>query len=300
MEKYAKKLLKYIRKGARNFMIWLAVSFSFLTTLVFENEISSFLSKSGITISNIFSFVVDRPVILFISPVLVLTVFLVWAVYRVFIEHNWDDVLFANVYPSGSAFPFARIQMDNKNDDYLKGCKAELINCKLINDFRKDDEKYYYQPDNHVFPVTLAWFVDGKEIYSPINIAREGQAFILVAVSDPTDKKALARFCTNIKDNAPIISMHTGEYRAIIKVFAELKDTPLEPKTLDRIIFFSDGNLLLQDNEINVPSKRRIASKPATQHSVQRTAGILRRFQAFFKHRKSPAPKPNPRPPSRR
>src|SRR3972149_2267573 len=210
MAKYTKKYSKYLRKGARKMMILLAISLSFLAGLVFENEISAYLSRFGITINNGFLFVSENQIIFFVLPALVLTGYFAWAFYKVFTEHNWDDVIFQNSNPSGSSFPFARIQIDNKNDDYLKGCKAELVSCKLINDFRKDDNKYYYQSDNHVFPATLAWLVDGKEIYNPINIAREGQAFTSIRVSYPADKKALARFSTNIKDKAPIISMHTG------------------------------------------------------------------------------------------
>jgi hypothetical protein len=286
MAKYAKKYFKYIRKGARVAMILITSASVYSFILVRDNAVSSFLSKIGIKINDVFSFITDKPYFL---PILILSAFFVWAFYKVVTEHNWDDVLFENVNPAGISFPYARIKVENTNNEYIKKCRAELESFELLQDFRHN--KYMYDSDKHVLPVNLAWVVDGKEIYTPIDIDRNGKCFISVAVSDPLEKDALAIFSTNVKGGSPIVSMHAGEYRAKIKVYADINDEPLAPIVLDKTIYFQDGRLFLKDF---------VASKTATQQSVHLTGGILRRFQAFLKRRVFSAPKQNLRPPTRK
>jgi hypothetical protein len=286
MAKYAKKYLKYIRKGARVAMILIASASVYSFILVRDNAISSFLSKIGITINDVFSSLTDNP---FLLPVLILSAFLVWAFYKVITEHNWDDVLFENINPAGLSFPHIRIKVENKNDENLKNCVAKLESVDLVKDFREN--KYFYDSETNVLPVNLAWFFNGKEEYNPIDIPRNGKASISIAVSEPLEKDAHAIFCTDIKSGSPIVSMHAGEYRAKINVYAELDDKPLSPIVLDKTIYFQDGRLFFKDF---------VASKTATQQSVHLTGGILRRFRAFFKPRKNPAPKQTLRPPTRK
>lgn len=268
------------------FLIFFVPSFTFLLGRFRSDVIDKFLNGLGITSQNIISFLIQY---WYFSPIAVLTAYFLIAAIQAFFERNWDDVLFENINPSGLSFPHIRIKIENTNDDYLKNCVAKLEALELVNDFREN--KYFYDSETNVLPVNLAWFFNGKEEYNQIDIPRSGKASISVAVSEPLEKDAHAVFCTNIKGGSPIISMHAGEYRAKINVYAELGDNPLSPIVLDKTIYFQDGRLFIKDF---------VASNTATQQSVHLTGGILRRFRVFFKPRKNPAPKQNLRPPTRK
>lgn len=194
MAKYAKKYFKYIRKGARVAMILIASASVYSFILVRDNAVSSFLSKIGIKINDIFSFITDKPYFL---PILILSAFFIWAFYKVVTEHNWDDVLFENINPAGLSFPHIRIKVENTNDEHLVNCTAKLETLELIQDFREN--KYLYDSESNILPVNLAWFFNGKEEYNPIDIPRSGKASISIAVSEPLEKDAHAVFLYRYK-----------------------------------------------------------------------------------------------------
>ena len=239
MGKYITKFIRWLRKGLRAFIMPIIISFLLYACGYIRDELfSRVISGNNDLFKSILDFLQDWGWML---PIIVITIYFIWAFYKVINEKTWDDIVYKSWYPSINIDIRCGISLYNDDIEDIKNVQATILSI----DYPSLDA----QPlNNKIFPLSLPVFntqIEKDRKYEPVQIRQGNFAYFPLIYNDIENPNSGNYLIRAYK----FMSVSSGECEIKVKLNANIKEASIRPLILLIKIGYKDGLSFIKEIE---------------------------------------------------